>query len=164
MPIFYDSLSDNLRDWALHQPVFFLSSAPLRGRHINVSPKGLSDSSFAVLSPNQVGYVDSTGSGCETIAHLRENGRATVMFCSFEATPRIMRLFCTGSVIEWDDPGYAGFVKRMGVKSLLGARAAIVLDVFKVGSIPLVYLIAVSTWTDTRRCKHRAALESHSLT
>lgn len=135
MPIFYESLSDNLRDWALRQPLFFVSSAPCRGRHINVSPKGLPDSSFAVLSPNKVAYVDSTGSGCETICHLRENGRATVMFCSFDATPRIMRLFCTGSVIEWNDPRYAGYVKRMGVKSLVGARAVIILDIFKVGFV-----------------------------
>ncbi|KAB8276093.1 hypothetical protein BDV30DRAFT_206736 [Aspergillus minisclerotigenes] len=132
MPIFYESLSDNLRDWALRQPLFFVSSAPCRGRHINVSPKGLPDSSFAVLSPNKVAYVDSTGSGCETICHLRENGRATVMFCSFDATPRIMRLFCTGSVLEWNDPRYAGYVKRMGVKSLVGARAVIILDIFRV--------------------------------
>ncbi|KAJ5413288.1 hypothetical protein N7465_005593 [Penicillium sp. CMV-2018d] len=132
MPIFYESLSDSLRDWALHQSMFFVSSAPLHGRHINLSPKGLLDSSFAVLSPNKVAYVDSTGSGCETICHLRENGRATVMFCSFDKTPRIMRLFCTGSVIEWDEPEFVPYLQAMGGKSLLGARAVILLDIFKV--------------------------------
>lgn len=132
MPIFYESLSDSLRDWALHQSMFFVSSAPLHGQHINLSPKGLPDSSFAVLSPNKVAYVDSTGSGCETICHLRENGRATVMFCSFDKTPRIMRLFCTGSVIEWDEPEFVPYLQAMGGKSLLGARAVIVLDIFKV--------------------------------
>ncbi|KAJ5969761.1 hypothetical protein N7501_006009 [Penicillium viridicatum] len=132
MPIFYESLSDSLRDWALHQSMFFVSSAPLHGRHINLSPKGLPDSSFAVLSPNKVAYVDSTGSGCETICHLRENGRATVMFCSFDKTPRTMRLFCTGSVIEWDEPEFVPYLQAMGGKSLLGARAVIVLDIFKV--------------------------------
>ncbi|KAB8262239.1 hypothetical protein BDV32DRAFT_147891 [Aspergillus pseudonomiae] len=157
MGIFYESLSDNLRDWALRQPLFFISSAPCRGRHINVSPKGLPDSSFAVLSPNKVAYVDSTGSGCETICHLRENGRATVMFCSFDATPRIMRLFCTGSVIEWNDPRYTGYVKRMGVKSLVGARAVIILDIFKVQlscgfGVPLLDLTVDPETNQPRPC------------
>lgn len=132
MPIFYDSLSDSLRDWALRQSLFFVASAPLSGRHINLSPKGLPESSLAVLSPNQAAYVDSTGSGCETISHVRENGRVTVMFCSFGKTPRIMRLFCTGSVIESTHAEYHPWLERMGGKSLVGARAVIVLDIFKV--------------------------------
>ncbi|KAL2840877.1 hypothetical protein BJY01DRAFT_257213 [Aspergillus pseudoustus] len=129
---FYTSISPDLRDWALRQKVFFTASAPLRGRHINVSPKGLPDASFAILGPNEAAYVDSTGSGGETIAHLRENGRITILFCSFDASPRILRLFCTGSVIEWSDAGFKGYLERMGVKSLAGARAIIRLDIFKV--------------------------------
>ncbi|GAO17436.1 uncharacterized protein UV8b_06020 [Ustilaginoidea virens] len=134
MPIFYDSLSDHLRDWALCQSLFFVASAPLRGRHINVSPKGLLDSSFAVLGPNQVAYVDLTGSGCETISHIRDNGRVTIMFCSFDKTPRIMRFFGTGSVFEWHEAGFAALCGKMkGVgASLAGSRAIIVVDFFKV--------------------------------
>ncbi|KAL2822948.1 hypothetical protein BJX63DRAFT_417352 [Aspergillus granulosus] len=132
MPKFYTSISPDLRDWALNQKVFFTASAPLRGRHINVSPKGLPDASFAILGPNEAAYVDSTGSGSETIAHLRENGRITILFCSFDASPRILRLFCTGSVIEWSDPAFKGYLERMEVESLVGARAIIRLDVFKV--------------------------------
>lgn len=132
MPVFYDSLPDSLRDWALCQSMFFVASAPLSGRHINVSPKGLPDASLAILNPNQAAYVDSTGSGCETIYHLRENGRVTIMFCSFGKTPRIMRFFCTGSVVESHDPGFIPWLKKMGGKSLVGARAVIVLDIFKV--------------------------------
>ncbi|CAG8907231.1 unnamed protein product [Penicillium egyptiacum] len=129
---FYGSISDDLRDWALRQSVFFVASAPLRGRHINLSPKGLPDSCLAVLDPNQVAYIDSTGSGCETISHVRENGRITLMFCSFDASPRILRLFCTGTVIEWDQPEFGRCLQRMGKPPIVGARAIIQLDVFKV--------------------------------
>ncbi|KAL2827523.1 hypothetical protein BDW59DRAFT_179069 [Aspergillus cavernicola] len=132
MPKFYSSISPDLRDWALSQKVFFTASAPLRGRHINVSPKGLPDASFAILGPNEAAYVDSTGSGGETISHLRENGRITILLCSFDAAPRILRFFCTGSVIEYSDPGFRPYLERMGGKNLTGARAVIRLDVFKV--------------------------------
>lgn len=128
---FYESISDDLRDWALRQKVFFVASAPLHGRHVNLSPKGLPDSCFAILSPNQAAYIDSTGSGCETIAHLRENGRITVMFCSFDKSPRIMRFFCTGTVIEWNEPEFFTFLERMGKTEVVGARAVVKLDVFK---------------------------------
>lgn len=136
MPQFYDSIPSSLAAWATEQPVFFVSSAPLRGKHINVSPKGMADASFAIMSPKEAAYIDVTGSGNETIAHLRENGRVTVMFCSFEATPRILRLFCTGRVIETQEEGaFRGIVQRMGerTKVFVGTRAVIVLDIFKVG-------------------------------
>ncbi|KAF9885867.1 hypothetical protein FE257_012245 [Aspergillus nanangensis] len=132
MPKFYTSISPDLRDWALRQSVFFVASAPLRGRHVNLSPKGLPDSSFAILGPNEAAYVDATGSGNETICHLRDNGRITVMFCSFETSPRILRFFCTGSVIEWNQSEFAPYLERMGEKKVVGARAIIRLDVFKV--------------------------------
>ena len=135
---FYESISDDLRDWALRQSVFFVASAPLRGRHVNLSPKGLPDSCLAFFGPNQVAYIDSTGSGCETISHVRENGRITLMFCSFETSPRILRLFSTGTVIEWDQPEFDECVQRMGKTPIAGARAIIQLDVFKV-SICLSY-------------------------
>lgn len=129
---FYESISDDLRDWALRQRVFFVASAPLRGRHVNLSPKGLPDSCLTILGPNQVAYIDSTGSGCETIFHVRENGRVTMMFCAFDASPRILRLFCTGTVIEWDQPEFLKYSQRMGKPQTVGARAIITLDVFKV--------------------------------
>ncbi|KAE8351270.1 hypothetical protein BDV28DRAFT_162463 [Aspergillus coremiiformis] len=149
MPIFYDSISNNLRDWALRQSLFFVASAPLRGRHINVSPKGLPDSSFAILSPNKAAYVDSTGSGCETICHLRENGRVTVMFCSFDASPRIMRFFCTGSVVEWNEPGFAPYLKQMGGKFLVGARAVQISCGF---GVPELGLTSDPDTKETRPC------------
>lgn len=83
---------------ALAQPLFFTASAPLHNSHthVNVSPKGLPAASLSVFDPNHAAYVDGTGSGCETIAHAYENGRVTVMFCSFEKNPRILRWFCGG--------------------------------------------------------------------
>jgi Pyridoxamine 5'-phosphate oxidase len=128
---FYDSISEELKAWALKQSVFFVASAPLAGRHINVSPKGLPASSLSILSPNQVAYVDANGSGCETISHVYENGRVTIMFCSFEASPRIMRFFCKGRVVEWDQPEFDILLTKMGSKRVERARAIILLHVFK---------------------------------
>ncbi|CAJ2511306.1 Uu.00g069310.m01.CDS01 [Anthostomella pinea] len=132
MPPTFPSLPDNLRAWALSQPVFFVSSAPTHGQHVNISPKGYTNANFAVLSPNQCAYVDRTGSGCETIAHLYENGRATLMFCSFGTSPRILRLFCRGRVIEWDRPEFDVFLRKMKLQKVDATRAIIVLDIFKV--------------------------------
>ncbi len=132
MPKFFDSISDDLAAWAMKQSVFFTASAPVVGKHINVSPKGLPSSTFTIFSPNQAGYIDATGSGSETISHIYENGRVTIMFCSFETAPRILRFFCTGNVVEWDRPEFPRLLEKMGKKGLLGARAVIVLDVFKV--------------------------------
>ena len=129
---FYDQIEPHLEKWAMNQAVFFIASAPLHGRHINLSPKGLPATSFSILNPNLCGYVDATGSGIETVSHIRENGRATIMFCSFGPSPQIMRFFCKGRIVEWDDPGFDGWLKRMGNKDIKGARAVILLEVFKV--------------------------------
>lgn len=100
---------------------------------VNVSPKGLPSSSFSVLGPNLVAYIDATGSGCETIAHIYENGRVTIMFNSFDPSPRIMRLFCNGRVVEHDQSEFNDLLTRMGPdKKVEGARAIILLDVWKV--------------------------------
>lgn len=130
---FYPSISSDLADWMLTQPLFFVASAPLAGDHVNVSPKGHPARSFAILNPNLAAYVDATGSGCETVSHVYENGRVTVMFNSFGSSPRILRLFCRGRVIERDDKEFEPFLKRMGKEmGLKSQRAIIVLDVFKV--------------------------------
>ncbi|EEQ89539.1 hypothetical protein RJZ56_007457 [Blastomyces dermatitidis] len=134
MVAFFDCIPPDLRDWLLRQPVFFVASAPSTGAHINLSPKGLPAASLAVLSPTRVAYLDATGSGNESISHLRENGRMTLMFCSFNASPRILRLFCTGSVIEWNEPPFHPMLAQMQLadKYVESARAVMVLDVFKV--------------------------------
>ena len=135
MPQFYPEIPANLQEWALAQPVFFTASAPLVGAHINVSPKGIPSSTLAVISPNCAAYLDATGSGCETISHVYENGRITLMWCSFGKSPRIMRWFCTGKVVEHGDPGWGewrGRFKSVEDGGVPSARAVIVLDVWKV--------------------------------
>ncbi|OAA70355.1 pyridoxamine phosphate oxidase family protein [Cordyceps fumosorosea ARSEF 2679] len=131
----YDTLSDDLADWVRQQPVFFTGSASTHGPHVNVSPKGLTDSHFAVLSPTRCAYIDRMGSGCETIAHSYENGRLCLMFMSFGPTPRILRIFCRSSVVEWDSPRFPDLVRAVsrGSKNAFdGARAVIVCDVWQV--------------------------------
>lgn len=134
MPKFYPSLSSDLAEWLLAQPLFFVASAPIAGAHVNVSPKGLPSHSLAIINQNQVAYLDATGSGCETISHIYENGRVTLMACSFGTSPRIMRLFCTGRVVERNSRQFDEWVAKTGIKEGIKAcRAVIVLDVFKVG-------------------------------
>ena len=131
----YPSIPDDIAEWAQRQPVFFTGSAPTHGAHINVSPKGLTDSHFAILGPNQCAYIDRTGSGCETIAHSYENGRLCLMFMSFGPAPRILRFFCRSKVFEWDEPAFPDLVRQIakGKRSAFdGARAVIVCDVFEV--------------------------------
>lgn len=136
---YYDSILPDLQEWALKQQVFFTASAPLHGKHINLSPKGLPSSSFAIFGPNEAGYIDATGSGVETVSHMYENSRITIMFCSFEASPRIMRFFCTGRVVEWDELEFERLMGRMVKQRIDGARAILLLHVFKVScSFPCV--------------------------
>jgi hypothetical protein len=134
---FYPALDENHVEFITRQPLFFVASAPWAGDHINVSPKGHPSRSFCVLGPNTVAYLDATGSGCETISHVYENGRVTVMFCSFGPSPQIMRLFCKGRVVEKWDQHYQELRARMATENcndidLTGARAIIVLKVQKV--------------------------------
>ncbi|KAF5022366.1 hypothetical protein F66182_5567 [Fusarium sp. NRRL 66182] len=131
----YSSISEDLAAWVQQQPVFFTGSAPTHGSHINVSPKGLADSHFGVLGPNQCAYIDRTGSGCETIAHSYDNGRLCLMFMSFGPSPRIVRFFCRSKIVEWDDPAFPDLVNRIaqGKRTTFdGARAVVVADVFEV--------------------------------
>lgn len=98
----FESLDNSLVQWLTEQKVFFVATAPLMGDGlINCSPKG--GDTFRILGPRQVAYQDLTGSGVETIAHLRENGRVVVMFCAFTGPPRIVRLHGVGRAIEPGD-------------------------------------------------------------
>jgi hypothetical protein len=103
----YDSIGDDLRAFIEAQQMFFVASAPLSpAGHVNLSPKGLD--CFRVLAPDRVAYLDLTGSGNETSAHLRENGRITFMFCAFAGPPKILRLYGRGEAVlpgnsRWDE-------------------------------------------------------------
>src|ERR1700761_8177000 len=106
MAMVFDEIDDKLARWLLAQPVFFVGTAPLAGDgHVNVSPKGMGGT-FAVLGPHQVGYLDYFGSGVETVAHLRENGRIVVMCCAFTGPPKIVRLHGRGRYVRPGDDGF----------------------------------------------------------
>ena len=103
----FDAIDDKLAAWIARQRMFFVGTAPSGdGGHVNVSPKGPIES-LRVLDPHTLAYLDVVGSGAETIAHLRENGRIVVMLCSFAGPPRILRLHGTGEVLAADAVGFA---------------------------------------------------------
>jgi Pyridoxamine 5'-phosphate oxidase len=98
----FDAIDDKLAAWIGRQHMFFVGTAPSGdGGHVNVSPKGPIES-LRILDPHTVAYLDVIGSGAETIAHLRENGRIVVMLCSFDGPPRILRLHGRGEVLAPD--------------------------------------------------------------
>ena len=118
----YEIIDAKLADWIGQQRLFFVASAPLAHTgHINCSPKG--GDSFRVLDSVTVAYQDLTGSGAETIAHLRENGRVVIMFCAFEGAPRIVRLHGQGEALTSGHADYASLAARFPPH--LGTRAFI---------------------------------------
>jgi len=157
----YPELDERLRKFIASQSVFFVATAPClspgdaspgdastggSGGHVNVSPKGQRDT-FAVLGPLQVAYLDLTGSGAETIAHLRQNGQITIMFCSFDRAPKILRLYGSGQIVvpgsaQWDElaahfprtapAGAAGNGHPDGSRGPHGVRAIILVDVQRI--------------------------------
>ncbi|OEJ64339.1 pyridoxamine 5'-phosphate oxidase family protein [Magnetovibrio blakemorei] len=126
MATFYDALTDSQQAWIVQQKIYFVASAPDAGR-VNLSPKGMD--SFTILGPNRVAYLDLTGSANETSAHLRQNGRITVMFCAFEGGPRIVRLFGQGRVVTRHDTDWPQFAPLF--PDFPGTRQIIVINVDK---------------------------------
>lgn len=124
----FDALDDALIEWMAAQHVFFVASAPSEGGHVNLSPKG--HDCLRVIDKTTVAYLDLTGSGAETIAHTRQNGRLTMMFCAFEGPPRILRLFGTGTAHPVGTDGYAELEPRFA--ELPGARSIVVLEIDRV--------------------------------
>jgi hypothetical protein len=123
----YDEIDDRLGGWIARQPLFFVGSAPVAlDGHVNVSPKGPIDT-LAVLGPRTVAYLDMVGSGAETIAHLRENGRIVIMFCAFDGPPRILRLHGHGEVLTPQDPRFEELIDHFAHPDQFEARRAIVL-------------------------------------
>ena len=120
-------LSDSLRQWIGRQHVFFVASAPLAADgHVNVSPKGMAGT-LQILDSTTVAYLDLTGSGIETVAHVSENARLTLMWCAFEGPPRIVRMQGRGEVVLDGDPRWsdllAGFGEHRGVRSIIVLHA-----------------------------------------
>jgi hypothetical protein len=139
----YPELDERLTKFIARQSVFFVATAPClsgsgEGGHVNLSPKGCQDT-FAVLGPRTVAYLDLTGSGAETIAHLRQNGQITIMFCSFDRTAKILRLYGTGEVVLPGEPRWgelaAHFPRTAGTFAGHPAgseRSIIVVDVLRI--------------------------------
>lgn len=122
-------ITDHIRKFIDGQSVFFVASAPLSAEgHVNLSPKGLD--TFRVLGPDRVAYLDLTGSGNETAAHLGENGRITLMFCAFDGRPMILRLFGRGRAVLPGDSDYAELLEAF--EKIPGVRQIIAVDVHRV--------------------------------
>jgi hypothetical protein len=110
----FERIDDHQRAWIARQSMFFVGSAPLaEDGHVNVSPKG-PIGSLKVLDDHTVAYLDVVGSGAETIAHLRENGRIIVMLCAFDGPPRILRLHGTGEIVHATDERFAELLEQGG--------------------------------------------------
>lgn len=124
MAKFYEKLDEVLKKFIENQKIFFTASAPLEGR-INLSPKGID--SFRCLDDNTVAYLDLTGSGNETAAHVRENGRLTIMFCSYTENPLILRLYGQGEIINQEHPEWNKFYKNFS--EYAGKRQIVVLHI-----------------------------------
>jgi Pyridoxamine 5'-phosphate oxidase len=125
----YEQLDEKLIDFIGRQHVFFVGTAPNDPEgHLNISPKGLD--TFRILGPRTVAYQDLTGSGIETVAHLRENRRMTIMFCAFEGAPMILRLYGRGRVIEPGDSEWDDLVE--GFPGQPGTRSVVVLEVDRI--------------------------------
>ncbi|HET6626026.1 MAG TPA: pyridoxamine 5'-phosphate oxidase family protein [Nocardioidaceae bacterium] len=125
----HERIDGRLREFIERQHVFFVATAPSAGGRVNVSPKGIGGT-FTIVDDLTVAYLDLTASGAETIAHLRENGRITVMFCAFEGAPNVVRLHGRGRVVTLYDDEYADWGRRF--TEARGARAVIVVDVERI--------------------------------
>lgn len=131
MGVVHDGIDGTLQAWIERQHVFFVATAPLAADGlINCSPKGLD--SLRVLGPQRVAYADLTGSGVETIAHLRENGRIVIMFCAFDGPPKIVRLHGTGRVVEAGTEEFeqlrSRFPDRVGTRAIIDIAVTRVSD------------------------------------
>ncbi|KAF8603215.1 hypothetical protein BDV93DRAFT_493889 [Ceratobasidium sp. AG-I] len=147
MGTFYDSIPDWLIPWINEQHCFWVATAPLSSTgHVNVSPKGLAGT-FKLLGPNACFYQDISGSGVETISHLRENGRITIMLSAFTGPPRILRLFGTGIVHELGSSRYEELIPAE--ERLPGSRAVIEVKIHKVGS-SCGYSVPLYEWKEDR--------------
>jgi Pyridoxamine 5'-phosphate oxidase len=164
----YDEIDDRIRTFIEAQKLLFVASAPnaFHG-HVNCSPKGLD--SFRMLDGRTVAYVDLVGSGIETIAHLRENGRIVVLFCAFEGAPKIVRLHGRGRAIEPHEGGFESLLARFGLSPEPRIRAIVCVDVTRISDscgygVPLMRFEAhrdqLPAWAER---KGTEAIEAYKL-
>ena len=125
----FSTIDDTVRKFIETQPVFFVGSAPLSADgHVNVSPKGLD--TLRILGPLTVAYLDLTGSGIETVSHVKENGRIVLMFCAFQGPPKIFRLYGHGRVVEPQDQEFSELSAHF--PEFEGTRSIILVEVSKI--------------------------------
>jgi len=151
-----ESISGELERWLTSQKLYFVATAPLSVEgHVNCSPKG--GDTFRVLGEHEVAYLDLTGSGIETIAHLQENGRIVFVFCAFDGPPKIVRLHGTGSVVYPSDADFTPLAKQFPAHP--GARAIIRVSITRVSiscgfQVPLYEFVAernaLENWTEKK--------------
>ena len=168
----YDGIDDHQRDWIARQALFFVGTAPLAGDgHVNVSPKG-PIGSLKVIDAHRVAYLDAMGSGAETLAHVRENGRIVVMLCAFQGPPRIVRLHGTGEVVWPADPRFADLLAEADFDELTeveeGRRSIIVVDVARVSDscgygVPVMEYVEARPHYDLSRKKKLRTMGSEKL-
>jgi hypothetical protein len=139
----HDAIDGRLREFIEAQPVFFVATAPSGSEgHLNLSPKGMTGT-FAVVDPLRFAYLDYFGSGAETLAHLRDNGRIVVMFCAFTGPPNIVRLHGTAAPVRPDDPRFPALLAAFPEPRTHGLRSIIDMAVTRVSdscgfSVPLM--------------------------
>ncbi|KAF9019881.1 hypothetical protein BGZ52_003022 [Haplosporangium bisporale] len=134
---FFEEMKPSHETWIKKQKLFFVASAPLTGKGtVNCSPKGYD--SLRIINSKQVCYLELSGSGIETQAHLQENGRLTIMFCAFEGMPQIMRLMGRGRIVRVDTPEFdtlmTQYFQGSQLEHAVGKRAIIVSDIYKVST------------------------------
>jgi len=163
----YDTIDGRLEEWIGDQHLFFVGTAPSGSDgHVNVSPKGGIES-FRVVDPVTVAYLDFVGSGVETIAHLRDNGRIVVMFCAFDGSPRIVRLHGRGSVALLGEPAFDELSSRLDFSGIdaaaEGTRSIVTVDVQRIADscgygVPLMRYEGPRSqqlaWIQSRLAKH----------
>jgi hypothetical protein len=123
------TIDDSVRKFIEAQPVFFVGSAPLDAEgHVNISPKGLN--TLRILDPGTIAYLDLTGSGIETVSHLKENGRIVMMFCAFQGPPKILRVYGRGRVIEPGQKEFADLAAHF--PEYEGTRSIILVEISRI--------------------------------
>ncbi len=152
----FERIDATLRAWIERQHIFFVATAPRDDDgFVNCSPKGLD--SLRVLDESTVAYLDLTGSGVETIAHLKENGRILVMLCAFDGPPRIVRLHGHGLVVHPGDAAFTALAARFPPQQ--GVRCVVRIDVTRISdscgyAVPLMDFVgdrqALTKWADKR--------------
>lgn len=161
----YDAIDDTLSKWLGKQPMFFVATAPNGPEgHVNLSPKG-GDGTFRVLGPNRVAYVDLVGSGVETVAHLRENGRIVLMFNAFTGPPKIVRLHGQGRPVAEDDPEFTALLPEffLSAENVPLARGIVTVEVSRIADscgfgVPRMDLVSerdqLVRWSDGQQAKN----------